>query len=131
MADKDSVGFNPEHPQPNKFKQFLSESSQRFLATFLDDDIAKKERRQHIFKLINQAIAQKSIVVIQYKDLAKAKQADKYETLVGRLYQHPSNPESLVVKLQKDNQVKMISAQYIKKISLINPDFSRHVFASK
>ncbi|MGX7012840.1 hypothetical protein [Vagococcus silagei] len=131
MIDKFSTDPNDTPVQQNKFKRFLSESSQKFLASFLDDDLAKDKRKQQIFQTINQAIAQKSIVVIQYKDSESTKTNAKHETLVGRLYQHPSNPESLVVKLKKNNQVKMISAQYIQKISVASHGFSRATLANK
>lgn len=103
-----------------KFTRFISQSSQRFLSSFIDSDFEKEKQTNHIFQQINQAIAQKSIVVIQYRDDLQVKATNRFETLVGRVYQHSSNPEALVIKLQKDNQVRMISANNIKKISIVN-----------
>ena len=107
-----------------KFTRFISQSSQRFLASFIDADSEKERQANHIFQQINQAIAQKSIVVIQYRDDLQAKASHRFETLVGRIYQHSSNPEALVIKLQKNNQVRMISAKNNKKISIVkyNPN---------
>lgn len=102
-----------------KFTRFISQSSQRFLASFIDADTEKERQANQIFQQINQAIAQKSIVVIQYRDDLQVKATNRFETLVGRIYQHATNPEALVIKLQKNNQVRMISAKNIKKISII------------
>ncbi|MGO3732414.1 MAG: hypothetical protein ACTJHC_04465 [Vagococcus sp.] len=114
-----------------KFTQFISRSSQRFLSSFIDDEAYQEKQIKQIFQKINQAMAQKSMVVIQYKDTLQDKSSDGFETLVGRIYQHSNNPESLVIKLQKNNQVKMISAKNIKKISIISPSYNRHLSASK
>ncbi|MEG0255109.1 MAG: hypothetical protein RR554_05535 [Vagococcus sp.] len=102
-----------------KFTRFISRSSQRFFASFIDEDSEKEKQENRILQQINQAITQKSIVVIQYRDDLQAKASNRFETLVGRIYQHASNPDSLVIKLQKNNQVRMISAKNIKKISII------------
>ncbi|MDT2813357.1 hypothetical protein P7H60_03425 [Vagococcus carniphilus] len=107
-----------------KFTRFISRSSQRFFASFIDEESEKEKQSNRIRQQINQAITQKSIVVIQYRDDLQEKAANRFETLVGRIYQHATNPDSLVIKLQKDNQVRMISAKNIKKISIIrnNPN---------
>ncbi len=107
-----------------KFTRFISRSSQRFFASFIDEESEKEKQSIRILQQINQAITQKSIVVIQYRDDLQEKAANRFETLVGRIYQHSTNPDSLVIKLQKDNQVRMISAKNIKKISIIrsNPN---------
>lgn len=124
-----------EKPQTNnavkKFTHFISRSSKHFLSSFLDDESQKEKETQHILQLINQAIAQKSMVVIQYRDVFQTSSNDEFETLVGRVYQHQANPDSLMIKLQKTNQVRMISAKYIKKLSIINPGFHRQAQISK
>ncbi len=102
-----------------KFTRFISRSSQRFFSSFIDEEIEKEKRSKQMFQQISQAITQKNVVVIQYRDDLQAKSSKRFETLVGRIYQHETNPEAIVVKLQKNNQVRMISANNIKKISII------------
>ena len=119
VSSSRSIKPEPEN-SVKKFTRFISQSSQRFLASFIDPDSEEEKQTNHIFQQINQAIAQKSIVVIQYRDDLQAKATDRFETLVGRIYQHADNPEALVIKLQKNNQVRMISAKNIKKSSVIN-----------
>ncbi|AQP54052.1 hypothetical protein BW732_07370 [Vagococcus penaei] len=119
MVDNEHLKTNQTHSNTSKFARFISESSQKLFSNFIDDDVKKKDHKTKIFNKINQAIAQKSIVVIQYQVSPVEQSFTRYETLVGRIYQHPNNPDSLVIKLQKNNQVRMISADYIKKYRLL------------
>jgi len=110
-----------------KFTRFISRSSQRFLSSFLDDESEKEKTINQIYQQINQAISQKSLVVLQYQEPSQS----NYETLMGRIYQHAVNRNSLVIKLHKSNEVRMISAKYIKKISIIQSNHSNHLSISK
>ena len=65
-------------------------------------------------------------MVIQYRYDLQVKATSRFETLVGRIYQHANNPEAIVIKLQKNNQVRMISAKNIKKISIVNNRSNHH-----
>lgn len=110
-----------------KFTKFISQSSHRFLSSFLDEDSDQNKRLNHIYKQINQAILQKKMVVLHYKEPKQ----DKHETLIGRIYQHSYNKNSLVVRLQHTNEVRMISAKYIKKLSIIQPNMRQPIIVSK
>ncbi|MEG0286370.1 MULTISPECIES: hypothetical protein [Vagococcus] len=125
VSSSRSIKPEPEN-SVKKFTRFISQSSQRFLSSFIDSDSEKEKQANHIFQQINQAIAQKSIVVIQYRDDLQVKATSRFETLVGRIYQHANNPEAIVIKLQKNNQVRMISAKNIKKISIVNNRSNHH-----
>lgn len=105
-----------------KFTRFISRSSQRFISSFLDDESEKEKHLTHIHQQINKAILQKSLVVLQYQEPSQT----NYETLVGRIYQHAVNRNALVIKLQKTNEIRMISANYIKK----NIDYSHTPFSN-
>ncbi|MGX6971052.1 hypothetical protein [Vagococcus bubulae] len=110
-----------------KFTRFISRSSQRFISSFLDDESEKEKHLTLIHQQINKAILQKSLVVLQYQEPSQA----NYETLVGRIYQHAINRNALVIKLQKSNEIRMISANYIKKISIIHSNHSQNLSISK
>lgn len=110
-----------------KFTRFISRSSQRFISSFIDEDYEKEKNLNMIYQQINQAILQKSLVVLQYQEPSQP----NYETLVGRIYQHAVNRNSLVIKLQRSNEVRMISANYIKKMSIINLNHSQNLSISK
>jgi len=110
-----------------KFTRFISRSSQRFISSFIDEESEKERTLKQIYQQINQAIVQKSLVVLQYQEPSQS----HYETLVGRIYQHAVNRNSLVIKLQRSNEVRMISAKHIKKISIINLNHSQYLSISK
>lgn len=110
-----------------KFTRFISRSSQRFISSFLDDESEKEKHLALIQQQISKAILQKSLVVLQYQEPSQA----SYETLVGRIYQHAINRNALVIKLQKSNEIRMISANYIRKISIIHPNHSQNLSISK
>ncbi|MGY3749997.1 hypothetical protein [Vagococcus acidifermentans] len=119
MTDKEKTAADSEN-SVKRFTQFLSRSSQKFLSSFLDDDIKLQEQRDTITQKINLAVAQGSIVVIQYRTATNSRQRAAFESIVGRIYRHQTNSDSLVIKLQSTNQVRMISAKNIKRITLIN-----------
>ncbi|MGY3765522.1 hypothetical protein ACWOAH_03090 [Vagococcus vulneris] len=131
MVDNNDFSTNQNDSNSNRLAKFISQSSQKLFSTFIDDSYKKSELKRTIFKKINQAIAQKSTVVIQYQVSSDEQSFAKYETLVGRIYQHPNNPDALMIKQQKNNQVKMISADYIKKVSIISPNYNRPSYKNK
>lgn len=126
MGVKQDMSKQPKDTGVKKLTRFISQSSQRLFSSFLDEETGQEKHLSKIHKSINQAISNKSLVVLQYQDPKQ----EHYETLVGKLYQHAINPNALVIKLQKNNEVRMISAKYIKKISLIQAHAPRQVSIS-
>lgn len=131
MTNKQQTSKSKPDNGVKKFTRFISRSSQRFLASFIDEETEHKKYMDRLYQQINQAIAQKSTVVLHYHDETIHSQPDDFDTLLGRLYQHSVNPDSLVIKLQHTNEVRMISAKHIKKLSIIKPRYHQQISANK
>ncbi len=99
------------------FSKLLTKSSQKFLLPFFDDSVNQSRQLENFRKKINLAAAQKSLAVIQVKTLSPAHTP---ETISGWILSSSNNGDTFVLKLQKDQQLRMIALKDVKKISVLH-----------
>lgn len=107
--------------------KLISQSSQNFLSAFLDDSKDKKNKndeRQSLLKKLQVAAAQKSLVVLQLKEVPTSQ---KFETVSGWIVTK-SISDSIMLRLQGDSQqIRMISVEHIKKVSTLIKNDERQI----
>ncbi|EOL45167.1 hypothetical protein [Enterococcus caccae] len=105
--------------------KLISQSSQSFFSAFLDDSKdkqSKNKEREEIFKKLQVASAQKSLVVLQLKEVPTSQ---KFETVSGWILTKNIG-DSIMLRLQEDNQqIRMITVEHIKKVSTLSKNDKR------
>lgn len=112
--------MNSELPQ-NSWKQLakkLTDSSQKLLAAFLDDDFKAKQKHQEILKQISLAYDQQSFVVLQLTNGLEPNPT--YETTYGYIKPSPNNPDVIILTEEQSDNHRMIPTKQIVKISFLN-----------
>jgi hypothetical protein len=107
--------------------KLISQSSQSFFSAFLDDSKDKKmknKEREEILKKLQVASAQKSLVVLQLKEVPTSQ---KFETVAGWIVSK-SITDSMMLRLQDDpQQIRMITVEHIKKVSTLSRNDKRQI----
>ncbi|MGX6978459.1 hypothetical protein ACWN8V_04185 [Vagococcus elongatus] len=104
------------NPMKN-FTKIISDSSQRFLASFLDDSLAQKKEKEKKKTLIRQAISQNNMVVLQI--VLEDHPNGPFETLYGKVRENKNNSDVVVLVSKDTNEIKMIPMDQIKKVSIM------------
>ncbi|GGC96741.1 hypothetical protein [Enterococcus wangshanyuanii] len=107
--------------------KLISQSSQSFFSAFLDDAKDKQHKnkeREEILKKLQVASAQKSLVVLQLKEVPTSQ---KFETVAGWIVSKTIG-DSIMLRLQEDNQqIRMITVAHIKKVSTLSKNDNRQI----
>lgn len=109
-----------ELPQ-NSFMQLakkLTDSSQKILAAFLDDDFKAKQKHQEILKQISLAYDQQSFVVLQLTNGLEPNPT--FEMTYGYIKPSPNNPDVIILTEEHSENHRMIPTKQIVKISFLN-----------
>ncbi len=99
-----------------KFTELVSISSQKLFASFIDDSINERKKANDLQRQINLAVSQKALVVIQLEK----ESPQHFETISGRIFQNNKNKKTIVVRLQKTNELRLIQLNDIKKLSMLH-----------
>lgn len=107
--------------------KLISQSSQNFFSAFLEDSKDKKNKdkeRGAILKKLQVAAAQKSLVVLQLKEVPTSQ---KFETVSGWIVSK-SISDSLMLRLQDDTQqLRMIPVDSVMKVSTLSKSETRKI----
>ncbi|MGX7031502.1 hypothetical protein [Vagococcus zengguangii] len=101
--------------------KIISSSSQRFLASFLDDSLITKKEQEKIKSQLIRAASLKATTVLQVSDTI----TEPVETLYGKVKYHPSNETTVILKDEKTKTLKMLPIHTIRKVSFIEPYHSK------
>ena len=101
------------------FTKIITDTSQRFLASFLDDSYKPKQELEKIRFQLRQAASHNQFVVLQVAESADPT-AD-FETFYGKLKLLPTHQDMVVLFPQGSQQIKMIPIHHIKKITTSKP----------
>ena len=111
------------------FTKIISDSSQKLLAAFLNDDIKLNKEKDKLRKQIELACDQKSFVVLQITDALEANAP--FETAAGKLRINQNNPDMIILSDQQTKSIKMVPIEHIRKVSFLKPkltkDKKRHI----
>lgn len=106
--------------------RLITESSQSFFSSFLDDTKDKKKYEQQykeLLKKLQLAAAQKSLVVLQIKE----NNSSKFKTISGWIVSNISS-DNFMLRMQDDPQkIQMITINDIKKISMLSRSEKRQI----
>ena len=96
----------------------ISDSSQKFLASFLDDNPKLRKEQAQLLKQIDIACSQQSFVVLQLANKREATES-AFETTYGKLKRSPNNTDMVILTDEQTDKVRMIPVRHIKKISFL------------
>ena len=99
--------------------RFISSSSQKLLAAFLNDDIKLKSHQEALQQEIHQACKQNSFVVLQINQSLDPHAP--FETVSGKLKFNQNNPQIVILAEQQTDKIRMVPLEHIRKISFIKP----------
>lgn len=105
----------------NSLKQLakkLTDSSQKLLAAFLDDDFKAKQKHQEVLKQISLAIEKQAFVVLQLTNGLEPNPT--FETTYGHIKSSPNNPELIILTDDQSGTHRMIPTKTVVKISILN-----------
>jgi len=97
------------------FTKIITDSSQRFLASFLDDSYKPKQALEKIRFQLSQAASQKVFVILQVAESPDP--AAEFETYYGKIKLLSSHEDMVILYPKGSQQIKMIPIQHIKKIT--------------
>ncbi|MBE9387692.1 hypothetical protein [Vagococcus salmoninarum] len=97
--------------------KLISDSSQKLLAAFINDDIKLSKDRDKLRKKINLACSENSFVVIHIAESNDPNQP--FETVAGKLRANENNPDIIILSDQKTQSIRMIPINSIRKISFL------------
>lgn len=106
------------------FTKILSDSSQKLLASFLNDDIKLNKDKDKLRKQIELACSQNSFVVLQITTDNASIPA--FETFAGKLKTNKNNPDMIILSDQQTKKIRMIPVDHIQKISFLKPKLITH-----
>lgn len=99
------------------FTKFISTSSQKLLAAFLNDDLKLEKEQEALREQIHQACSQDSFVVLQIH--ASADPSSPFETVSGKLRFNKNNPNIFILAEQATQKIRMVPIEDIRKVSFI------------
>lgn len=105
----------------NSLKQLtkkLTDSSQKLLASFLDDDFKAKQKHQEILSQVSLAVDTNAFVVLQLSNGLEPKPS--FETTYGHIKASPNNTSIVILTDEQSGDHRMIPAKTIVKISILN-----------
>ena len=103
--------------------KLITLSSQHFFSAFLEDSQEEKERSA-LLQELQVAAAQKSLVVLQLKEVPTA---HKFETVIGWIVSKNIS-DNIVVRLQTDEQqLRMIPVASVMKVSTLANRHQRQI----
>lgn len=109
------------------FSQRLTDSSQKFLSSFFNDELKIQQEKQKILEQVRLAMSQNRFVVLQIQEEIDGTMS--FETVSGKLRQNNFNKNMVLLTLDKTNEIKMIPMDHIKKISFIQTKDSKRILA--
>lgn len=109
------------------FSQRLTDSSQKFLSSFFNDELKIQQEKQKILEQVRLAMSQNRFVVLQIQEEIDGTMS--FETVSGKLRQNNFNKNMVLLTLDKTNEIKMIPIDHIKKISFIQTKDSKRILA--
>lgn len=95
--------------------QMISSSSQRFLASFLDDSLIIKKEQEKIKNQLVRAASLKVTTVLQVSDSI----TEPVETLYGQINYQPTNESIVILNEEKSNTLRILPVHTIRKVSFI------------
>lgn len=101
------------------FTKLISDSSQKLLAAFLNDDIKLNKDKEKLRKQIELACDQKSFVVLQVTDTNEP--TAPVEAAAGKLRINKNNPDMIILSDQQTKSIRMIPIDHIRKVSFLKP----------
>lgn len=107
--------------------KLITQSSQHFFSSFLEDTPAKDKKRKernNILKKLQLAAAQKSLVVLQIQETSAAK---KFETVSGWVISKKVTDTIMLRSPDDQQQILMVHVAQIKKISLLSRTDKRQI----
>lgn len=106
----------PKKANPMKnITKLITDTSQRFLSSFLDDTLIKKREQENIKQIIKEAIALKCLIVLQLSE-----GGDKpVSTVYGKTKENPRTTDIILLVEENSKNIKMIPIDTIKKISMM------------
>lgn len=99
------------------FTKFISTSSQKLLAAFLNDDLKIKKEQEILRQQIHQACAQNSFVVLQINESPDPNAP--FETVSGRLKFNKNSPNIFILAEQTTDKIRMVPLEHIRKVSFL------------
>lgn len=105
------------------FTKVLSDSSQKLLAAFLNDDIKLNKDKDKLRKQIHQACSQNSFVVLQIAETNSLNA--EFETAAGKLKKNKNNPDIIILSDQQTKKIRMIPIDHIKKVSFLKQKLAK------